>query len=157
MLGGGAMVDTTQTDDSGDSVLLDAQGEYTQYGFTGGTDLPTGRYIVFVRAKDTNQVANDLKLWFKNSTDDRWISQENAAVLKTLTASFAYCGVIIDITSNDVGDSIILKVEKNTTAVNSIYVDYFLIIPLTNGESWPQDLAYNAMRSVSKQRKIDFR
>ncbi|MHA1613232.1 MAG: hypothetical protein ACTSYJ_00120 [Candidatus Thorarchaeota archaeon] len=156
-IGGGATIDTSLADDGGDSVLLNAQGEYVEYHLTGGSDLPTGRYLVFIRAKDTNQVTDDLKLWFKNTTDNRWVSQENAAVYKTLTTSFAYYGVIVDITSNDVGDSIILKVEKNTTAVNSIYVDYFLIIPLTNGESWPQDLAYNAMRSVSKQRKIDFR
>jgi len=153
----GGSIDTSQTDDSGDSVLLDAQYDCVYYAFTAGTDLPLGRYLVFVRAKDTNQVSNDLKFWFKNVTDDRWVSQENAAVFKTLTASFAYYSVIIDLTDDDNGDTIYLKVEKNTSNANNIYADYFLIVPIGNGESWPQDLAHNAMRSVSKQRKIDFR
>lgn len=153
-LGEGVTVDTTQTDDSGDSVLLDAQGEVVLYDLTGVTDLPTGRYIAFIRAKDTNQVANDLAMWVRNVTDARYLNEENHEVYKTLTSSFSYYGLVFDITSDDSGDTIRFGARKNTTDTNSIYVDYFLIVPIGNGESWAQDLAHNAMRTFTKRYKV---
>jgi len=149
-LGGGATVDTTQTDDSGDSVLLDAQYEKVTYYFTGITDLPKGRYLAVFRAKDTNQVANDVLARVHNTTEDRYLNEENSNVYLTLTSSFAYYFLVFDITDDDDGDSLEIKVQKDTASANSIYVDYFLIIPISNGESWPQDLAHNALRTLTE-------
>ena len=39
-------------------------------------------------------------------------------------------------------------VEKLTAAANSIWVDYFAIVPVTDGWRRPQDMAHNAMRPV---------
>jgi len=153
-LGGGATVDTTQTDDSGDSVLLDAQNEYVKYIVTSITDLPRGRYIAFVRAKDTNQISNDLRMWIYNATDGRYLHEENDVIRFTLAGTFDYYGTIFDITDDEQGDTIDIYCGKDTSTANSIYVDYFLIIPITNGESWPQDLAHNALRTFTKRRKV---
>lgn len=147
----GATVDTTQSDDSGDSVLLDSDGERCKYTFS---DLPVGRYIAFVRAKDTNQISNDLEFSVYNRTDGRYISEEGEATFETLTGSFAYYGRVFDITEDDIGDELELFTEKATANANSIYIDYFLIIPIGNGESWPQDLAHNAMRTFEKEVKV---
>ena len=153
-LGSGATVDTTQDDDSGDSVLLDAQGEYVRYVFSGINDLPSGRYIAFIRAKDSSQVADDLQLQVYNETDGRYLNEEKGDVHQTLTADFAYYGVIFDITDDDDGDTIRIDAMKDTADSNNIWIDYFLIVPIGNGESRPQDLAHNAMRSLAKQRKM---
>jgi len=153
-LGSGATVDTTQTDDSGDSVLLDAQNESISYYFTGVTDLPKGRYIAFIRAKDTNQVTNDFRLHVQNDTDGRILNEEGGFVYKTLTSSFSYYGVVFDITDDDDGDTCRVTALKAQTDANSIYVDYFLIVPISNGESWPQDLAHNAMRTYTKRWRV---
>ncbi|RLG24506.1 hypothetical protein DRN85_07570 [Methanosarcinales archaeon] len=151
---GGATVDTTQTDDSGDSVLLDAQNEAVYYSLTGETDLPIGRYIVFVRAKDTNHIENDLGITVYNQTDSRHISEDKNYKNFTLTSSFTYYGVVFSINDEDSGDTLQVRVYKARSDANNIYIDYFLIIPIGNGESWPQDLAHNALRTFTKHYKV---
>jgi len=152
----GAEIDTTQTDDSGDSVKLDAQGEYVEYTFIGGTDLPKGRYIAFFRAKDSAQVANDFQIHVYDETvaGGKYLNEENGDVHKTLTASFTYYGIVFDITDDEDGHTIRIRAMKDTTSANSIWVDYFLIVPIGNGESWPQDLAHSAMRGLSQRFNI---
>ena len=153
-LSAGAAIDTTQTDDSGDSVVLDAESEYARYTFTGLTDLPAGRYLAFFRIKDTNQVSNDLALRVYNETDSRFLNEENDVVYTTATSSFAYYSLVFDITEDDEGDTLYVQVQKATANTNSIYVDYFLIVPITDGESLPQDLAHSAMRTFEKEVKV---
>ena len=151
----GVTVDTTQTDDSGDSVVLDAQSEFVEYQITGITDLPKGRYIMFVRAKDSAQVADDLHLVvFKENGGVTYLNEENADTFHTLTSSFAYYGIVFDITENEDGDLIHLRARKDTATTNTIWIDYFLIFPISNGKSWPQDIAHNALRTFTKKYKV---
>jgi len=151
----GATTDTTQTDDSGDSILLDAQYEQIQFSLTDILNkLPKGRYLLFVRAKDTNQVSNDLGVEVFNSTDSRFLNEERTTATFTLTSSFAYYSVVFDLTDDESGDQVNFNAWKRTTNTNSIYVDYFLIVPIGNGESLPQDLAHNAMRTFTKRYKV---
>ncbi|RLI39662.1 hypothetical protein DRO60_00610 [Candidatus Bathyarchaeota archaeon] len=49
---------------------------------------------------------------------------------------------------NFVGDTLELRAEKLTAAANSIWVDYFAIVPVADGWRRPQDMAHNAMRPV---------
>ena len=153
-LSSGATVDTTQTDDSGDSVLLDVQYDWVKYTFKGGTDLPKGRYIAFVRAKDTNNIPNDFWIQVYNETDAKFIDEAKGGKLYTLSSDFAYYSLVFDITDDDVGDTLRILAEKDKADANSIYVDYFLIVPIGNGESWAQDLAHNAMRTFEKEVKV---
>jgi len=100
-LGGGATVDSSQGDDSGDSVLLDAQGnfltgtgDYVHYQLADVLNkLPKGRYLLFVRAKDSAQITDDLRFYVRNTTDNRYLNEENDKVTRTLTGSFAYYGI----------------------------------------------------------------
>ena len=150
-LGSGTTIDTTLDDDSGDSVVLDAALETVDYCFSG---LPVGRYIAFVRAKDTNQITNDFALEVKNATEDKFLNEENTVTYHTLTSSFAYYGIVFDITEDEEGDTIRIRAMKQQSDANNIYVDYFLIVPIGNGESWPQDIAHNAMRTASVKYRV---
>ena len=118
--------------------------------------LPEGRYLAIIRAKDTNQVENDLYVDIYNKTDGEKRSERNQAFTLTLTSEFAYYTEVFDITADDAADNDTIEIylAKNKTDANSIYVDYFLIIPIGNGESWPQDLAHNAMRTFTKYYKV---
>lgn len=149
-LEGGATVDTTQDDDSGDSVLADAQGEGYSTTFVAYTDLPSGTYRLFVRAKDSNQVSNDLRIRVRNTTDAVTLAEET----KTLSADFDYYYVDFTIDEDDEDDTIEIRVTKDTTNANSIWLDYHLIVPITNGKNFPQDIAHDAMRLVEPQRVL---
>lgn len=147
-LAGGADTEDV-SDDINESARLNAQNENVYWDLNA---LPAGRYIVLVRAKDTNQVASDCQLSVENTTDGEYRNQENNDVLKTLTGSFAYYQLIFDITSTDVSDvdNIRITALKATATSNTIYIDYFLIIPITNGEGWPQDIADNVLRNIGQ-------
>ena len=149
----GAKVETTQTDDSGDSVILDAYNENVQWRLS-NNPLPVGRYLIFVRVKDVKQAKNDFSFFVKNYTDNRFLNEENTYVYFTLTNDFTYYGLVFDIADDDQGDEIRFYAWKNTDNVNAIYVDYFLIVPIGNGESWPQDIAHNAMRTASVKYRV---
>ena len=151
-LGGGATIDTTQTDDSGDSVVLDESGEYVEYSLVAGSDLPFGRYLCFYRIKDSNQVADDVQLEVISAGD--FLNEENDVVYKTASSSFAYYGLIFDIPEDKNGETVYIRCKKHTTDPNTIYIDYILIVPITDGESLPQDLAHNAMRTFTKRYKV---
>jgi hypothetical protein len=154
-LGGGADTEDL-ADDSGTSARLNAQNESVSWSFTAGTDMPAGRYLALSRAKDTNQVADDYRWNVYNSTDSKYRNEENDEVLETLTASFAYYQLVFDVTDADVsgGDTIAITAYKNNADANTVYVDYFLIVPVGDGESFPQTLSHNALRTVNRNRRI---
>jgi len=150
-LSGGADVEDL-ADDTGASARLNAQNEQVTYYLNPiDTYLPEGRYILLIRMKDTNQVADDCLTVVYNITDGRFMHQENDWTTRTLTGSWAYYQLIFDVVAADAGDNVQFLTKKNTATANIIYVDYFLIIPISNGESWPQDLAHNLLRNVGQK------
>lgn len=158
-LGGGATTPGNDPNASGagnNYVLLNAQNETVDYSFVAGTALPEGRYLAVFRALDDNQVADDFEMSVINSTDGDYRNEEHADVHITLTASYAYSGIIFDITAQDVtdGDTIRVRAKKDTAGANNIRVDYFLLIPLGDGADMPQDFAHATMREFTKPRRI---
>lgn len=143
-----------ETLSNGSAVVLDA-GEYILWK-ADPIDLPVGRYLVIVRAKDTDQVAGDFRLSGYNNTDAKFTNEENDHFTKTCTSTFAYYQFIFDIKQSDVGDEVYkIWIRKNFAgSENTIFIDHFLIIPIGNGESWPQDVAHNALRSIVKARRV---
>lgn len=107
-----------------------------------------------VRAKDTDNVASDLGWRPYNETDSSQRSQENEQPTKTLTSSFAYYFAIFDIQTADDGDRYTIRAMKLLATENTMFIDYFLIIPIGDGESFPQDLAHAAMRVKTLSRKV---
>lgn len=83
-------------------------------------ELPAGDYKLFVRMKDTAQIADDVKLEAYNVTDDSSIASD------TFTATSGYTYFVLDFTtdSSEDGDVIKLSCEKATATTNSIYVDF---------------------------------
>lgn len=130
--------------------------EYVQYDLTAGTDIQMGRYLAVIRARDTNQIPNDLAFYVENTTDSSYRNEENEEVTLTLTSSYAYYNLVFDVTDADVdgGDTIRIGCYKSTGWINEIYVDDFIVVPIGNGESYPQDLAHNALREVNQKRRM---
>jgi len=137
------------------AVVLDAQNEEVYQAISAiEATLPNGRYLVLVRAKDTDQVATDFLYQNYNTSDSSWLNQENANTAETLTSSFAYYQQIIDVVDSHHGDGVhVPRVVKNTVTENTIFVDSILIVPLGDGETLPADLAHSVMRKVGSQRR----
>ena len=153
-LGGGATIDTTLGDDSGDSVVLDGDQENVRYQLNPIDNyLPQGRYIVFVRAKDTNHL-EDIYIRVYNLTDSRYLNEENDIKRVAFGEDFAYYYTVFDVTPDDEGDNVEIRVHKMDAETDVNYIDYFLIVPIGNGESWPQDIAHNAMRTASVKYRV---
>ena len=147
-LSAGAEVDTGLVDDSGDSVLLSSQGDWVALYLTGGSELPPGRYKLFLRAKQEGDAEGDLGLSARNLTDGRDLAVPPGQVAATPGQEFSYLVLPFEVREADEGDTLELKAEKLTAAANSIWVDYFAIIPVADGWRRPQDIAHNAMRPV---------
>jgi hypothetical protein len=139
-----------------DAVVLDTQNEWVRYIFTAGTDLSEGRYLAVIRAKDTDQVASDVEILFVNQSDGQYRNQENVEQNKTVTAAFAYYCCVIDVKAQDVTDTdtFVFNVKKDTVTENTIFIDYFLLIPIGDGMSFPQDVSHNWLRSLTQSRRI---
>tara|TARA_Y100000310_G_scaffold345301_1_gene463534 strand:- start:631 stop:3651 length:3021 start_codon:yes stop_codon:yes gene_type:complete len=138
------------------AVVLGLLNELNRYSPVAGTNIPEGRYLMIIRAKDTDQVASDAELLVQNQTDTKYRNKEFAEQNETLTGSFAFYFMEFYISDADVSgtDTIILNIKKDTATENTIFVDYFLIIPLGNGDTGPQEIAHNPFRTVTKKRKV---
>ena len=111
--------------------VLDAQNDNVYYDFTGYTNLPKGTYQLFVYAKDTDQVANDLRIKVRNQTD----AVDLLNVTKTLTDSFGYVYAgSFELNADDEGDTIRVTLSKDTVTANTIYVDYAIYEPTINND-----------------------
>lgn len=154
-LSGGADTVDLGAEDSGSSVRFDAQTEQAARYYGPPHTFPKGRYKITIRAKDTDTVTDDLLASFENITDGyTHLQQDNADMTFTLTTSWAFYEMIIDIDDDDDGDQIYLRLQKATATANTIYVDYYNIWPITNGEDWPQDHAHNFLRGKSRKFKV---
>jgi hypothetical protein len=144
-----------ETLSNGSAVVLDAQNENFYYALVNAlTKLPAGRYLFVCRTKDTDQVANDLSAYVKNAGDNRFKNENNAVTYMTLTSSFAFYSIVFDLDSGDSGDNVNLNRTKSKATENTIFVDYVLIVPVGNGQDWPQDLTHAALRTMTKARKV---
>ena len=146
---------TTGTDDVSDGtasggykVELDAQNEYVYVPLTGITDIPAGRYRLVARMKDSAQVTDDAEIYVYNNSDSRYMNEYRAEETHTLTSSWAFYSCIFDVTSDDSSDTIRLYIKKSTVTTNTIDVDYFIIFPISDGDSMVQDIAHNEMKTI---------
>lgn len=83
-------------------------------------ELPVGDYIMFARAKDDNQVPNDLKMEIYNLTE----SSVHTSASKTVTSGYRVYEMEFSIDSDDIGDRLYLAASKGTGAANVLSVDY---------------------------------
>lgn len=92
------------------------------YSYTNGF-LPRGKYAIILRAKDTNNVVGDCRLFVTNQTDGP------SRLIKdiTLTSDYKEYVAVFTIDSNDVNDKLRIAVYKNTNNSNTISVDYIEI------------------------------
>lgn len=144
---------TTHVDNA---VLLTAQNDRVYPDRTAGAGLPEGRYLIVCRMYDVNQIFDDMRFSVQNTTDASFRNEINTYEFITLTAGYIYYAQVFDITAEDVSgaNNIRFTTFKAQVAGNTIYVDYFLIIPIGDGESWPQDLAHATMREFDKPRRL---
>jgi hypothetical protein len=132
--------------------ILDAQNENVYYEFTGGTDLPLGTYKLFMRAKDSAQVADDISCLVRNTTDSTDVMAETT---KTLTGAWAYYSFDVTIASDDDTDTIRVTLNKETATANTIDLDYVLWVPITlDSGNGPQDIAHQAMVDQNLTREL---
>lgn len=129
-------------------MTFDAQSEFCAYTIVPGTDLPLGKYKLFVRAKDSAQVTDDLTIYIHNNMDVRVVTNTS----RTLTGAWSYVSTDVVLDSDDEGDDVAIFIQKKTTTANTIDVDYVLWVPISldNGNG-PQDIAHQAL--VDKQLK----
>ncbi|MHB8603905.1 MAG: carbohydrate binding domain-containing protein [Thermoplasmatota archaeon] len=124
----GTLVGTAATEaDAGSSngqrVKLLANGDQVTFTAWSQSELPIGDYYLVVRAKDTNQVAND----FRFRVNDVTAASDIATSTLTLAAAYAYKVLAFSLTVT--AHQLSLIAEKITAGANTIYVDDFWIIP----------------------------
>ncbi len=105
----------------GKATLLDQYNEGAHAGiWQSDLVLPSGNYLMFCRARDINQVANDFQIYVYNDEDALTI----ASIDVTLTVSYAIYTLSFTVDSDDNSDYIGFCVSKNTPTVNNIYIDF---------------------------------
>lgn len=106
-------------------VQLNAQNEQVSFTFTQSVwSLPIGNYRMYIRAKDSAQVANDCRMVVTNVEDSHHI----ANTTKTLTASYAWYSLDVTTDSSENGDTIYVRVWKDTATANTISVDMLMLV-----------------------------
>ncbi len=86
--------------------------------------LPESDYKMYVRAKDTNQVSNDMMMVVYNDTDNSTIASDSY----TCTSSYDWYSLDFTIDSDDVSDEIIFYPLKATSTSNTILVDLICFV-----------------------------
>jgi len=147
-----------ETLSGGEAVVLDAEGEYVLNDYSPFNELPVGRYLSVYRAKDTDQLADVLRERVFNSTLSKFRNQSNEDDFQTLTGSFAHYIQAFDVTSEDSGDAFRTHwLRYNESGEDTIFVDYFLIMPISDGMNLPLDLAHNPLRSITQHPRLCIR
>ena len=135
--------------------ILNAQNENVYYEITGGTTLPLGTYKLFLRAQDANQVADDISVLVRNTTD---ATDVMPLTTKTLTAAFDYVSFDVTLASDDDADTIRITINKEAATANTIDLDYILWVPVTlDSGNGPQDVAHQAMVNRNLARTLALR
>jgi len=114
---------------NGKCVQLDAQNELLGLYYANGATrmnkyLSRGKYLVTVYAKDTTQLANDLRIRVQsNEGGTHYINTQQ----KTLQSGYNAIPYDFTLESSDVGDAIIISMTKMYTGENVISIDYMTI------------------------------
>ena len=132
--------------------VLDAQNDSIYYEFTGYTNLPKGTYQLFVYAKDTDQVINDIRIKVRNQTDGADLFN----VTKTLSDSFQYIYAgSFELNADDEGDTIRVTLSKDLATSNSIYIDYIVYEPtISNDDKSPLLVVRRALVEGNIKREL---
>lgn len=114
---------------NGKCVQLDAEDELVGIYYTDGsnrmnTNLGVGTYLATIYTKDTNQVANDLKIYVQANEGGY---HEINVTYHTLTASYNGIPYLFTLESGDVGDANVIYAQKDTATANVISIDYITL------------------------------
>ncbi|WP_407356808.1 hypothetical protein [Methanolobus sp. WCC5] len=126
-IGGGASVAVDSTASGGSAVGISAlnAGCYTSI-VQSESELPEGNYTAFVRAKDANNIADDLEIQLYNVTEGGVHTSSN----ETLSSTYGMYTMDFTIDSDDAGDSFTLGAFKDKVNVNFVIIDFFGFVKL---------------------------
>ena len=126
------------------------------YGPYIGT-LPTGNYRIFYRLKvsDNTITTDEIRLDVNNATDAVIVAKKYIKP-SDFSAANTYQYFYLDTTIEE-GKRYEFRVYKNGTANVDVYVDYVLVVPISNGKNFPQDIAHDAMRLAEPRRVLKVR
>lgn len=135
-------------------VVLDQQNEYADYILNAGTDLPAGVYCAVFRSWG-NAVASAVIYDIDNVTDSQQRNVENQTMTATTEDGWGYYFNFFYISDSDVSgtNQFRFRVYKNSPQ-DTIIVDYFLLIPISDGMNWSQDLAHAVMRNANQHPRL---
>lgn len=154
-IGGSASVDNSLGDDSGDSVKLIAQWDYVHEWMSDAlAKLPKGKYLFAARIKDLNQIASEVQMSVWNNSDLRYLNEEMDWITFAVTGSFLWYGVLFDMTDEEDGDAVYFRIRKATATSNSVWVDEWIYLPMSDGINMPLDLAHNFLRHHGQKFKV---
>ena len=88
--------------------------------------LPITDYRIYVRAKDTNQTADDLTLRIYNTSD----STDAGSTTKTLTASYVWYSLDVTLAADDIGNALEVQAYKTSATANSISIDMIVVVAI---------------------------
>lgn len=88
--------------------------------------LPITDYRIYVRAKDSAQVANDLTLRIYNTSD----STDAGSTTKTLTASYVWYSLDVTLAADDIGNALEVQAYKTSATANSISIDMIVVVAI---------------------------
>lgn len=145
----------TPTAGSDNVYNLDAITEKVYWSFTADTDITRGLFAFIVHSKNFAS-GEDMDIYAWNQTDSEYRNQAGENVEKTLDTSYDYYEILFHVLPFDQsgGDEIRVYVEKANADVNPIYVDSYLVIPISNGEDWPLDHINNYLKTRTLTRAI---
>ena len=109
----------------GSCIVCDANTEGASIQIAQSTwKMPITDYRIYVRAKDTNQTANDLKLRIYNTSD----STDAGSGAKTCTAAYTWHSLDVTLASDDVGNNLEIQAYKDSATANSISIDMIICV-----------------------------
>ncbi len=151
-------VDADADASNGQAVKFQPVTAYT-YSIITDVILPKGTYRVFYRMKvdDTTDTAKCLQIYVKNidaGTIDQVLDIHGSDFASANTYEYKY----FDFEHDGISNMSIRASRSNVyTATANVWIDYILIVPLTNGKNFPQDIAHDAMRLVEPRRELKLR
>ena len=116
------VVGSLEEAEGGTTLNLDADGEYSEWSFTVGNDVPLGVYNLICRVRDDN-VASDITITVTSNTVailTETFSTGSSAFTTIQTSDFQLLTEDYDV---------VVKIEKETAGANVIEVDYAFLNP----------------------------